>query len=152
MAQEGYRPAADAGSADLLVRVGYGIDTGRERVRSTGLGYGAGGFAGGGGFGYGGGYGGFGRSRFAYGFYDPWAFGSGFNDVYSYTVFTSELQMKIDDRRTGGNVFDGRAEALSRTRQLDRVVPNLVAAMFTGFPGRSGETVRITVDPRIQDR
>jgi len=26
-------------------------------------------------------------------------------------------------------------------------VPNLVEAMFTGFPGHSGETVRITVAP-----
>jgi len=26
-------------------------------------------------------------------------------------------------------------------------VPNLVQAMFTGFPGNSGETVRITVPP-----
>lgn len=150
LAQEGFRPASDVATADLLVRIGYDIDTGRERVRSSGLGFGGSSFIGRRGFG--GGYGGFARTGFAYGFYDPWAFGSGFNDVYSYTVFTSQLQMKIDDQRSGGNVFDGRAEALSRTRQLDRVVPNLVEAMFTGFPGRSGETVRITVDPRIQDR
>jgi hypothetical protein len=26
-------------------------------------------------------------------------------------------------------------------------VPNLVTAMFTGFPGNSGETVRISVAP-----
>ncbi len=155
MAQEGYRPASDIATADLLVRVGYSIDTGRERVRSSGFGADYG-------FGYSpfygrrgsfGGYGGFRRSAFSYGFYDPWAFGPGFNDVYSYTVYTTELEMKIDDQRAAGrNVFDGRAEALSRTRRLDRVVPNLVEAMFTGFPGRSGETVRITVDPRITDR
>lgn len=155
LAQEGYRPAVDTASADLLVQVGYNMDTGRERVRSSG-GFGAG-------FGFGSsrfygrrgyfpGYGGFGRSGFAFGFADPWAFGPGFNDVYSYTVFTTELQMKINNQSTGLNVFDGRAEALSRTRLLNRVLPNLVEAMFTGFPGRSGETVRITVDPRIQDR
>ena len=153
LAREGYRPASDTSTADLVVRVGYDMDGGRERVRSSGFGSGYG-------FGaspfYGrrgafGGFGGFRRSAFAYGFYDPWSFGSGFNDVYSYTVFTTELTMKIDDQRAGTNVFDGRAEALSRTRRLDRVLPNLVQAMFTGFPGRSGETVRITVDPRIQD-
>jgi len=27
------------------------------------------------------------------------------------------------------------------------VVPNLIEAMFTGFPGRSGEEIRITVPP-----
>jgi len=26
-------------------------------------------------------------------------------------------------------------------------VPNLIEAMFTGFPGHSGETVKITVPP-----
>ena len=31
-------------------------------------------------------------------------------------------------------------------RRLD-LVPNLVEAMFTGFPGNSGETVRISVAP-----
>jgi hypothetical protein len=28
------------------------------------------------------------------------------------------------------------------------VVPSLVDAMFTGFPGRSGETVKITIPTR----
>jgi hypothetical protein len=27
------------------------------------------------------------------------------------------------------------------------LVPNLIEAMFTGFPGNSGQTVRITVAP-----
>jgi hypothetical protein len=31
-------------------------------------------------------------------------------------------------------------------------VPNLVEAMFTNFPGRSGETVRITVPPPARNR
>lgn len=141
LAQEGYRPASDTGTADLLVRVGYDMDNGRERVRSSGFGSSYG-------YGYSPFYGRRGRG-FSYGFYDPWAFGSGFNDVRSYTVYTTDLTMKIDDQRSGRNVFDGRAEALSMTRRLDRVLPNLVEAMFTGFPGRSGETVRITVDPRI---
>jgi len=29
-------------------------------------------------------------------------------------------------------------------------VPNLVDAMFTGFPGNSGETVRISIKPEDQ--
>jgi hypothetical protein len=32
------------------------------------------------------------------------------------------------------------------------LVPNLVEAMFTGFPGNSGETVRITVDEERRTR
>jgi hypothetical protein len=31
-------------------------------------------------------------------------------------------------------------------------VPNLIEAMFTGFPGNSGETVRITVMPERERR
>jgi len=44
-------------------------------------------------------------------------------------------------------VFEGHAEARSRTDELPVLVPNLIEAMFTGFPGNSGERVRITVAP-----
>jgi hypothetical protein len=44
-------------------------------------------------------------------------------------------------------VFEGKAEAKSRSNRLPYLVPNLVAAMFTGFPGNNGETVRISVAP-----
>ena len=33
---------------------------------------------------------------------------------------------------------------------LPRLVPSLVDAMFTGFPGMSGETVKITIPPDRQ--
>ena len=45
-------------------------------------------------------------------------------------------------------LFDGRAQARSQTNRLDVVVPSLVEAMFTGFPGQSGETVKITIPAR----
>ena len=44
-------------------------------------------------------------------------------------------------------LFEGHAEAQSRDNNLQTLVPNLVEAMFTGFPGNSGERVRITVAP-----
>ena len=44
-------------------------------------------------------------------------------------------------------LFEGHAEAQSRDNNLQTIVPNLVEAMFTGFPGNSGERVRITVAP-----
>ncbi|MBA4082541.1 MAG: DUF4136 domain-containing protein, partial [Erythrobacter sp.] len=34
---------------------------------------------------------------------------------------------------------------VSRSNRLPRLVPNLVDALFTDFPGNSGETVRITI-------
>ena len=55
----------------------------------------------------------------------------------------------MDIRRAadGQSLFEGTAKARSRTDNLQLLVPNLVEAMFTGFPGRSGERVRITVPP-----
>jgi hypothetical protein len=47
----------------------------------------------------------------------------------------------------GKRLFEGKAEAKSRSNKLPHLVPNLVEAMFTGFPGNSGETVRISVAP-----
>lgn len=158
LAAEGYTPIADASQANLIVDIDYGVDNGRTEVRSFpsafggGFGYGR--------FGYGGlygrpfysrfGYGGF-RSPFYYGWNDPFLFDGfgGYNDVRSYTVFTSYLDLDIR-RRDGQAVFEGSAKARSRTDDLTRLVPPLVEALFTGFPGRSGETVRITVpsEPR----
>lgn len=148
----GYVRSADSASANLVVALDYDVDRGRERVRSTG------GFGGGyGGFGYGGGFGrfgyggypyyGFGRRSFVYGFHDPFLFGGGYNDVTSYTVYASQLEMTIERRGSRERVFEGTAKAQSTNDELTRLVPNLIEAMFTGFPGNSGETVNITVAP-----
>ena len=147
----GYTPAASPENASLLVRFDYGVDQGRERVRSTGFyrdpffdpWYG---------------YSRFHRSRFygsrgfyrpgaawGYGFYDPW-FGGG-SDIRSYTVYTSGIDMKIDRAADGQRLFEGKAQAMSTSNRLQYLVPNLVDAMFTDFPGRSGETVRISIKP-----
>jgi hypothetical protein len=156
MAELGYVPAANKDSADLIVSFDYIVDNGRERVRSTGFGNGFGGGFGrfGGGFGrFGGGFGRFGGfrrfrgGRFGFGFNDPFIFGGGFNDVRSFTVYTSELDLKIDRAADQTRLFEGRAEAQSRSKNLPYLVPNLVEAMFTEFPGNSGETVRISIEP-----
>jgi hypothetical protein len=146
----GYRQVAPGEKAELTVAMDYDIDKGRERVRSApGFNdpwYGSG---------FGRGYyrpvivrGPNGR-RYVHGWYDPFAFGGGFgyDRVESYTVFTTGLDLKIDRSADSARLFEGRAEALSRDNNLTRIVPNLVSAMFTGFPGNSGEKVRITVAP-----
>ena len=160
MTRLGYARAASPEAASLLVRFDYGVDNGRERVRTTGFAdpfYDPW-------FGYGRGYGrlGYGRlgysrlgygsrfgSRWGYGFYDPWFGGP---DVTSYTVFTSGIDMKIDRAATGERLFEGKAQALSTSNRLQYLVPNLVEAMFTDFPGNSGETVRISVAPERDAR
>ena len=55
--------------------------------------------------------------------------------------------MKIDRAADNVRLFEGKAEALSTSNRLQYLVPNLVEAMFTDFPGNSGETVRISVAP-----
>ncbi|HNJ47430.1 MAG: DUF4136 domain-containing protein [Novosphingobium sp.] len=147
----GYAPAADAASADLIVRFDYGVDKGRDRIRSTGLrdpfwdpwyGYSR--------VGYWGSRRGYWRpgSAWGFGWYDPW-FDGGYE---SYTVYTSGISMKIDRRADGQRLFEGKAEAVSTSNRLPYLVPNLVEAMFTNFPGNSGETVRISVAPEKKQK
>jgi hypothetical protein len=151
MAQLGYTQAAPE-HATLLVRFDYGVDTGRERVRSTGYrdpfynswyGYQPVFYRGHNG-----------QPRVAYvgrpwgyGFYDPFFGGS---DIDSYTIYTSGVDMKIDRAADGARLFEGKAEAVSTSNRLQYLVPNLVEAMFTDFPGNSGETTRISIKPENQ--
>ncbi|MFW2829995.1 DUF4136 domain-containing protein [Sphingomonas sp. ID0503] len=145
---QGYSPAASPKAATLVVMIDYGVDNGREKVTTTPGGFGPG--WGGGPWGYGGWGGrgwGWGGRGYYWGWNDPWMWGGGYPDVRSYTVYTSFLDMTIKRAGDGQNVFEGHAKAMSRDDQLTHLVPNLIDAMFTNFPGRSGETVRITVPP-----
>jgi hypothetical protein len=134
----GYAPAGSPETADLLVRFDYRVDGGRERVRTD---VNAGGFGAFGPWGRWGGWGG-GFGAWGFGFNDPFLGGP---NVRSYTVYTSMIDLKIDRRVDGQRLFEGKAEAVSRSNRLPRLVPNLVDALFTGFPGNSGETLRITI-------
>ena len=148
----------DPSHAAMLVSLDYGVDRGRDRLRTTGTGYDP--FWGpwyGSRFGYG--YAPFYRrsalgyypysrfGRWGYGWYDPFFYGSGYGDVDVVTVYTSELDLKIDDKSSGRRLFEGKAQAASRSNRLGYLVPNLVEAMFTDFPGHNGETVRISIAP-----
>ena len=119
MIAQGYSEASSPQQASLIVSLGYGVDDGRQQVVSRpALGY----------------------SRFGY---DRYGYG---DELDVYTVYTSYLDMDIR-RPDGQAVFEGTARARSRTDELGVLVPNLIEAMFTGFPGNSGETVKITVAP-----
>lgn len=142
----GYRLSDDPAAAELIVSMDYDIDKGRERVVVDYDPFFAsarfGGY-------YGSGF--YGRHRYRYGFHDPFLYGgygfSGYDGVRSFTVYSAELDMKIDRAVDGERLFEGKAEALSRSKNLTYLVPNLVEAMFTDFPGNSGERVRISVAP-----
>lgn len=146
---QGYSEAGSADAATLIVTLDYGVDKGQNKVVSFPRA----------GYGFGGGWGspwyrpyysrfgyfGYRRSPFYWGWDDPFWYGG--RDVDSYTEFTSYLDLDIKRAADGQSVFEGLAKARSRTDELPVLVPNLVEAMFTDFPGRSGETVRITVAP-----
>jgi hypothetical protein len=142
MANLGYTPVDDPAKAEMIVRFDYGVDNGRERVRTTGFGpspywdpwYG---------YGFGPRRWGYWGGPWHYGWYDPFFDGG----VDSYTIYTSGIDLKIDRAADGQRLFEGKAEAVSTSNRLQYLIPNLVEAMFTGFPGNSGETVRITVAP-----
>lgn len=140
LAQDGYVRTDNPASAYLVVRVAYDVDNGREKIRSTGFHDPF--------WGPHWGYSPYWRHRaFMYGYYDPFLFGPGYSDIDSYTVYTSTLTMKIDRATDGKRLFEGTAKAQSLSNKLTYLVPNLVEAMFTNFPGNSGETVRVTIAP-----
>ncbi len=133
---QGFTEAPAAARADLVVELDYGVDNGQSRVFSspslrrwrTAI---------------------FNPSPYYWGWHDPFLFDA-YPDIDSYTVFTSFVEMDIKRTVDGQAVFEGTARARSRTDQLPRLVPNLVEAMFTNFPGKSGEVVKITVPPPAQ--
>lgn len=152
LTQYGYTRADNPASANLVVTLDYGVDRGREKVRSVpGSGFNRWGYAGYGWGPWGRPYYGWGRRSFVYGFYDPFLFDD-YNEVESYTVYASQLTMNIARKGNGERVFEGRAQAQSTDNDLTALVPNLIEAMFTGFPGNSGETVKITVAPPSSKR
>ena len=165
----GYRPAGAPQVADMLVKLDYGVDEGERELRvdpmaahrydpfyrsiydprGRGFYYGRPYYSR---FGYYGRY----RDPFYYGWGDPFFYdsyygsrlGYGRDAVREYTVYESELDMDIVRRADNAALFEGNAQARSTTDELGVLVPNLIEAMFTGFPGRSGETVKITVPAR----
>jgi len=144
VAARGYTPAASLQSANMIVQLGYRVDPGQMRYVSDPFGYDP--FYGPssrffyprfGRFGFG--------SPFSYGWGDPFWYGGG---VDSYVEYHSEADLHIRAAGTNQPLFDGRAQARSQTNRLDVLVPDLVQALFTGFPGQSGEVVKITVPTR----
>ena len=144
----GYIEAATPALATLSVQLDYDVGPPREKLQSR---PGYGGWGGGWGWspywgrgwgGYGGwGYGGWG------GGWGGWGGGWGAPEVYSVTQYNSQLAMKIVRTADKASVFEGRAETISTSNNLTQLVPNLVTAIFTNFPGNSGETVKVKFDP-----
>jgi uncharacterized protein DUF4136 len=127
---QGFAEAPAGGHADLVVYLDYGIDNGQAHVTSYPSFYGYHGF--------------YGYRPYYWGWYDPFLF-DGYPEIESYTVYTSFVDMDIKRTVDGRAVFEGMVKARSTGNQLTSLVPDLVEAMFTNFPGHSGETVKITI-------
>jgi hypothetical protein len=108
-----------------VVRVGQGT---REQMRRSGLSLGFGGGVGGGGVGAGGGV------------QVPIGGGRG-------QIVVTELAVRLQRRSAGSAIWEGRArtEARAGTAMADRAaaVDRLAPALFQGFPGESGRTIRV---------
>ncbi len=152
MIARGYRQAPSTAGADMLVKIGYGVDHGTQHVSVDP--YNGSPFYGSGFYGrpywsrFG--YRGYYRSPFYWGWDDPFWYGSpyGPSAVREYIVYQSQLDLDIVRRIDNAPLFEGRAMARSQTDELGTLVPNLVEAMFTNFPGENGQTVKITIPAR----
>lgn len=77
------------------------------------------------------------------GIYDPFPYW----ETRSQTTFPRWLAVDMVDAKAPGRhvLFEGRAVAEGNRREIAPVMPYLVRALFTGFPGTSGTTVRVDV-------
>ncbi|MCP5382531.1 MAG: DUF4136 domain-containing protein [Kordiimonadaceae bacterium] len=152
----GYVPA-NGEKADLIVELGYGVDDGQQVVRSSPGMYG---FMG---YGY---YGGYYNPWFPY--RSPYYYGSAFYGspyyygglydpfgyyplgmaptVRTYTNYTRHLKMVIKpNKENAQNLYEGEVTSTGRNANLHEIMPYLVQAFFTNFPGVSGSSERISV-------
>lgn len=78
-------------------------------------------------------------------------YGGGFTDPFPYwetrSATTFPRWLAVEMREAGSNrmVFEGRAVAEGTRREIAPVMPYLIQALMTGFPGSSGTTIRVDV-------
>ena len=140
LALQGFRLVPGAEQASLIVTLRPSLVATRVRVRDR---WGASpfwapyGFYGGRGYGWYGPYGGYGP--FGPPFFD------GFDD-YTVDVLHRKLEMEIDARSPAGKrYYEGRVETSGQGESMKTVIPYLVRALFTDFPGNNGQTRRVDV-------
>ena len=136
----GYRQVAEGQPADLTVLVDFGAGPGRARI-ATRPGMGP---AWGGPWGW---YGrGWGRPGFWGSFYDPfWGGPWDQPEVYSFTIYPSYLEVDIQRNSDNIPLFQGRAETTTRVNNLPQIMPKLVTALFTDFPGEPSRSKVVRV-------
>lgn len=135
LAERGWRPVPAGAGADAVVRLGWGIGPANTVTWQTpsslhgGMGWGPGSRW------YGAGIG------FPLG--DPFPYW----ETRSKTTWPKMLSVEIAEARPGDKrvLFEGRAVTERGGREIAPLMPYLVEGLFTGFPGASGQTVRVDV-------
>ncbi len=144
LALKGFRLVPEAEQANLIVTLRPSVVMTSVRVRDRwaspfGSPFG---WYGARGFGWYGPYG-------AYGPYGSPFFGD-FDD-YTIDVLHRKLEMEIDARSPAGKrYYEGRVETTGRSESMKAVVPYLVRALFSDFPGNNGQTRRVDVPVEAQ--
>ena len=139
----GYTPVNEPDVvADLIAEVDYSVDLGpteiyTDRSRSYARYH----------FGYGRYY-----NPWYFGFYDPMFYDPFFDqpEVYSQTTYNRNLEVNIvkaDGEQE--RIFEGRVESNGAESSLPEVMPYLITAMFSNFPGESGTTKVVTIDKNM---
>lgn len=81
--------------------------------------------------------------------------GSFYRNRYSYLyatgghtriVYERVFEMAIQ-KNDGPFVFEGRAVSIGSSKDLPKVMPLMIDALFSEFPGENGSTVRVTIKP-----
>lgn len=137
--KHGFRPAASAEAADVLVMMDFSAGPGRERIATRpAMNSSMGWYGPGWGWGY----------RSAWGPWGPWGgWGDpwGGQEVYSFTVYPAYVHVAMMRTADKTPLFEGRAETTTRTNDLPSIMPNLVTALFTDFPGASARSQVVRV-------
>lgn len=129
----GYKVVATDQPSNLIARVDYKVSDGNTVVRSFPD-----------------------HLNYGYGYYQPW-FGPWYDfgvyrnsDVTSYIVYPRRLSLQIvradlkpDD--PGWMLYEGHVVSQGRNDNLPDVMPLLIQALFTDFPGQSGSTNEVNI-------
>lgn len=155
----GYKPAVKSEKADLIVELDYGIES-KERAEYNpfyfGLGFYGSNFYGSLGTRY------YYNSFYPYShhspFYSPWRHSSSFfyggfqNDIIISRVFNRQLIMNITENNAEAKrLYEGKVRSRGNSAKLSRIMPYMIKAIFSGFPGISGEGERISIELEKRD-
>ncbi|MGF1605021.1 MAG: DUF4136 domain-containing protein [Rhodothalassiaceae bacterium] len=129
----GYRPVDRLSRADLVAQVDYDVGAAQTDLEVEWEGP-------------------YSDYWFRPGYYYPYSYGW-YPGAYDYDreleaerVYPRTLQIDIIDRDANASVFEGRVFSIGEEQDLSEIMPYMVAAMFTNFPGESGVTKVVTIE------